>query len=149
MTTIIILTAVGAVLASVIGTLWYLPKSPMGKIQMQYLGFDKLSEAEQRQHIEAAKPNMWKLYAGQMALSLLTAGAVVAIVTMSMEGKVPFSMAAGFVAFNWLCFMVPVVGSQILWGNCERSIAWKKFLSDSFSHLAIVLAIAALAGLFA
>lgn len=146
--TTIILAVVGAVVAVVIGTLWYGPKSPMGKLHMRYLGFDKLSEAEQQQTIEAAKPNMWKLYVGQMVLSLFTAGAVVAIITMSMEGGVPFTMAAGFVAFNWLCFMVPVVGSQILWGNCDRTIAWKKFLSDSFSHLAIVLVVAALAGIF-
>lgn len=148
MTTIIILTLAGAVLAAVVGTLWYAPKSPMGKLHMQYLGFDKLSEEEQRQSIETAKPHMWKLYIGQIVLSILTAGAVVVIVAMSMEERVPFTMAAGFVAFNWLCFMVPVVGSQILWGNCDRAIAWKKFLSDSFSHLVIVLLIAVLAGLF-
>lgn len=148
MTTTIILAVVGAVVAAVIGTLWYSPKSPMGRLHMRYLGFDKLSEAEQAQTIEAAKPHMWKIYAAQMALSLLTSGAVVAVITMSMQGGVPFTMAAGFVAFNWLCFMVPVVGSQILWGNCDRAIAWKKFLSDSFSHLVIVLAIAALAGVF-
>lgn len=148
MTTTIILAVVGAIVAAGMGTLWYNPKSPMGKLHMRYLGFDKLSAAEQQQLMESQKPHMWKLYAGQMALSLLTAGAVVAIVTMSMEGGVPFTQAAGFVAFNWLCFMVPVVGSHILWGNCDRAIAWKKFLSDSFSHLAIVLAIAVLAGLF-
>lgn len=148
MTTIVILSLVGAVLAAVVGTVWYGPKTPMGKIHMRSLGFDKLSEAEQQQTIEAAKPTMWKLYVGQMALSLLTAGAVVAIVSMSMQGGVPFTMAAGFVAFNWLCFMVPVAGSQILWSNCDRAIAWKKFLSDSLSYLVTVLVIAALAGVF-
>jgi hypothetical protein len=49
--------------------------------------------------------------------------AVVTIITMSMQNGAPFVMALGFVIVNWLCFMVPVHGSQILWGNVDSAIA--------------------------
>ena len=116
---------------------------------MKYLGFDKLSPEEQKQKIEEAKPAMPKVYAGQMLLSLLESFAVVVIITMSMQNGVSFWIALGFVVFNWLCFMVPVNGSQILWGNVERDIAWKKFFSDIMANLVTLLVIAGVAGLFA
>lgn len=149
MVTLIVLTVVGAVIATIVGTFWYMPNTPMGKIHMRYLGFDKLSEEEKKRKMEEAKPQMPKLYAGQIALSLLTSFAVVFIVTMSIQNGVPKAMALGFVVLNWLCFMVPVVGSSILWSNCDRAIAWQKFFSDILSNLVIVLAIALVASFFA
>ena len=47
MLTIILLSFLGAVLAIIIGTVWYMPFTPMGRVHMQYLGFDKLSKEEQ------------------------------------------------------------------------------------------------------
>jgi len=58
-------------------------------------------------------------------------------------------MAIGFVAFNWLAFMVPVIGQGILWSNCDPKLAWKKFFSDSLSNLVSVLLIALFASYFA
>lgn len=149
MLTAILLIIAGVIISIVVGTFWYSPGTPMGRLHMRYLGFDKLSPEEQKHKIEAAKPTMPKIYAGQMLLSLLQSAAVVLIVTMSMQNGVPFVAALGFVVFNWLCFMVPVNGSQILWGNVERAIAWPKFFSDSLSNLVTLLAIACLAGFFA
>ena len=148
MITIILLSLLGTVIAIVVGTIWYMPSTPMGKLHMQYLGFDKLSPEEQQRKIEAAKPTMPKIYAGQMLLSFITALAVVFIVTMSMQNGVPAGMAIGFVLVNWLCFMVPVVGSSILWSNVDRAIAWPKFFSEIFCNLTTVLLIAVLASLF-
>lgn len=149
MITIILLTLVGVVVAIVIGTLWHMPQSPMGRLHMRYLGFDKLSPEEQAKKIEEAKPGMPKIYGAQMLLSLLTSGAVVLIVTMSLQNGVPLAAALGFVAFNWLCFVVPTVGGHILWGNCEREIAWKKFFADALYPLVTMLVIAVIASLFA
>jgi hypothetical protein len=148
MITILLLALGGAVMSAIIGTLWYSPLTPMGRLHMRYLGFDKLSPEEQAQKIAEAKPTMPKIYAAQMGLSFLTAGAVVFIVVMSMKNGTPFVIAIAFVTFNWLCFMVPVLGSQILWGTVDRAIAWKKFLSDIFANLTTVLIIAAVASLF-
>lgn len=131
-----------------VGTFWYSNATPMGRLHMRYLGFDTLSTEEQQRKMQEAKPMMPKMYAGQMVLSFLTSFAVVFIVTMSVRNGVSFPMALGFVVLNWLCFMVPVVGSSILWSNCDRSLAWQKFLSDSLSHLVTVLLIAFMTSLF-
>ena len=148
MITILLLSIAGAVLAAVVGTLWYSGSTPMGKIHMRYLGFDKLSEEEQKQKMTAGKAMMPKMYAAQFGLSFLTAFSVVLVVIMSMRNGLSFAMAAGFVAFNWLCFMVPIIGSGILWSNCDRSLAWKKFFSDIFANLVTVVLIAVLARFF-
>ena len=89
------------------------------------------------------------MYAAQTVLSFLTAFATVFIVTMSMKNGMTFSMALGFLAMNWLCFIVPIIGSAILWSNCDRSIAWQKFFSDIFANLVIIGLVAYLASLFA
>ena len=146
--TTLLLTLAGVIIAVGVGTFWYSNATPMGKLHMRYLGFDKLSKEEQMQKMQAAKPMMWKMYISQMALSLLTSFAVVFIVTASKQNGLSFPMALGFVMFNWLCFVVPTVGQGILWSNCEPKIAWKKFLSDILSNLVTVLLIAGLTSLF-
>ncbi len=148
MITVLLLSLAGAVIAAVVGTFWYSPGTPMGKIHMQHLGFDTLSPEEQKNKMQQAKPMMPKMYAAQMVLSLLTSFATVFILVMSVKNGVPFSMALGFVVFNWLCFVVPTIGSGILWSNCDRKIAWKKFFSDITSNLLTLLLIALLTSLF-
>ncbi len=148
MATLLLLSLAGVVVSVIVGSFWYSPATPMGRLHMRYLGFDTLSAEEQKKKIEEAKPTMPKIYGAQMALSLLTSVATVTIVTMSMQNGVPFSMALGFVVVNWLCFMVPVNGSQILWGNVDRAIAWKKFFSDILSNLVTLLLVAAMASFF-
>lgn len=139
MTTIFLLSLAGSVIAAVVGTLWYSNATPMGRLHMQYLGFDKLSEEEKMKKKEEAKQTMGKMYTAQMALSFLTAFATVFIVIMSIENGVPFWMAVGFVVFNWLTFVVPTIGSGILWSNGDPKIAWKRFFSDISSNLVTIL----------
>ncbi len=148
MTTILLLSLLGSVIAAVVGTIWYSNATPMGKIHMRYLGFDTLSADEQKEKIEEAKPKMLKIYGAQMALSFLTAFAVVFITTMSMQNGLSFWMALGFVMLNWLCFVVPTIGSGILWGTCDPKIAWQKFFSDILSNLVTILLIAFVASFF-
>lgn len=149
MLTIIILSLAGAIISAIIGTIWYSNATPMGRIHMKYLGFDKLTEEEKKAKMKEAMPMMPKMYAGQLILSLLTSFAVVSIILMSMRNGVTASLAYGFIAINWLCFMVPIIGSAILWSNCDRNIAMKKFFSDIFCNLVTVLVIAFLASFFA
>lgn len=148
MTSIILLSILGAVLSAVVGTIWYSMATPMGRLHMRYLGFDKLTPEEQKAKIAEAKPKMAGMYAGQMALSLLTSFATVFIITMSMRNGLTFWMALGFVLMNWLCFTVPIVGSNILWSNCDRAIAWQKFFSDISANLVTLIVVAGVAGLF-
>jgi hypothetical protein len=145
---IISLSVFGAIIAAVVGTVWYSDKTPMGRLHMKYLGFDKLSEEEKKKSIEEAKPKMFKMYIAQMSLSFLTAFAVVLVMLLSVRNGTSFSLAMGFVVMNWLCFIVPTIGTGILWSNCDRSIAWKKFFSDISSNLVTLLLTALLASLF-
>jgi hypothetical protein len=149
MITILLLSLLGAIISAVVGTFWYSNATPMGKIHMQYLGFDKLSKEEQAEKIRNAKPLMKKMYGAQMALSLLTSFAVTFIMITSVQNGVPLALAFGFIVMNWLCFIVPVLGSNILWSNCDRRIAWKKFYSDIFSNLITMLLIGLVASFFA
>lgn len=139
LTTLLFLVLVGTIIALVVGTFWYSEATPMGKIHMRFLGFDKLSKEEKLKLIEKAKPTMWKMYLGQALLSLLSVTATVFIVSMSMLNGVPRGVALGFVVMNWAAFMVPVIGSSIIWGNCDRTLAWKKFVSDSAANLVTLL----------
>lgn len=148
MITILLLSLLGAIVAAVVGTFWYSNATPMGKLHMRFLGFDTLSEEEQKKKMEESKPMMPKLYAAQIALSFLTSFAVVFVVTMSVQNGVPLLMAIGFPVFSWLCFTVPAIGSAILWSNCDRQIAWKKFFSDILSSLVTILLIAFVVSLF-
>ncbi len=147
---VIILSIVGAVIAAVVGTLWYSEATPMGKIHMKSLGFDKLSKEEREKKMKEAKPKMMKMYTAQMLLSLLTSFAVVVIMTISIEQGAPLWLGLVVVAINWLCFMVPIIGSGTLWssGDCDSKLLWKKFFSDILSNLVIVLLIALLVSLF-
>ncbi len=148
MLTLLLLSLAGAVISAAVGTLWYSNKTPMGKLHLRYLGFDALSAEEQKAKVEEMKPKMVKMYAGQLVLSFLTAFATVFIVVMSVRNGVPLLLALGFVAFNWLCFMVPLIGSSILWGNVDREIAWKKFLSDIAANLVTLVLIVLLTSFF-
>lgn len=147
-TTMILLALAGAVIAAVVGTFWYSDKTPMGRLHMRFLGYDKFSAEEKRKMREEAMPKMPKVYAAQMALSFLTAFATVFIVTLSVQNGVSFSLALGFVIFNWLCFIVPTIGTAVLWGNTGPKIAWPKFISDSLFNLVTLILIAILASFF-
>jgi hypothetical protein len=74
MITVITIAIIGAIISAITGTLWYSGATPMGKLHMQYLGFDKLSQTEKDARIAAAKPTMWKMYTAQLVLSLQPRG---------------------------------------------------------------------------
>jgi archaellum biogenesis protein FlaJ (TadC family) len=145
---LLLLSLLGVVISLVLGTLWYSPFTPMGKVHMVYVGFDKLSHEEQQKAMAEAKPKMKKMYLGQGILSFATSFMVVFIMTMTVGNGMPALLGLGFVIANWLCFMVPVVGSSIIWGTCDPKIAWKKFSYDSLSYLVTMIFIALLTLLF-
>ncbi len=149
MSTILLLSLAGAVIFAVVGTLWYSNATPMGKLHMKYLGVDKLSPTEMKKKMEDAKAGMVKMYTAQMILSFLMSFSVVYIVTESIHNGLTFWMSLGFVALNWLCFVVPTVGTGILWSSCDPKLAWGKFFSDSLSTLVSLALVAFLASRFA
>ena len=72
-TTVLILSVVGVIIAVAVGTFWYSNSTPMGRLHMQYLGFDKLSDEQKKQKMQEGKAMMANMYAAQMGLALLTA----------------------------------------------------------------------------
>lgn len=148
MITLLLLSLLGAVLAAVIGTIWYSNKTPMGKIHMEYLGFNKLTEEEQKKLMEEAKPKMLKMYGLQTALSLLTAFFVVVVTSFARGTGMPITAVLIVLTIVWLCFTVPTIGTALLWSNCDRKIVWKKFFSDTLSNLVTILITAMVVNLF-
>lgn len=149
MGSIILVGILGAIVSAVVGTVWYNPScTPMGRWHMQYLGFDKLSPEEQEKMKKAAAPKMWKTYSGQLLLSLLTSFFIAIVTSYSVQNGAPASSVFYYVPMIWLCFTVPMIGQNILWGTCEGGLAWKRFFSESFSNLVTFFIIAYIATLF-
>lgn len=148
MTTIILIAIIGAIISAVTGTLWYGGWTPMGRWHMQYLGFDKLSEEEKQKMIAEAKPKMWKTYSAQMFLSFLTSGFIALVTGFSISNGAPVSSVFYYIPMIWLCFTVPMIGQNILWGTSEGSLAWKRFFSDILYNLVTFFIIGFMATLF-
>lgn len=132
---IILLGILGSIISAVVGTFWYSSKTPMGRIHMQSLGFNKLSKEEQKEKMAEMKPKMWKYYLAQMFLSFLTSSFIAFIIILQRTLGDRSAAVYGEVSFIWLCFVVPMVGQALLWGNCELKLRWKKFFSDAFEIL--------------
>jgi hypothetical protein len=148
MINILLITLLGGIISLIIGSVWYSDKTPMGRLHMQVLGFDKLTPDEQKKLIEEAKPHMWKSFLGQFIFSSLT---VFFIALVSVNGSAngeSFNMIAGYSILAWLCFMVPVIGSDIIWGNVDRKIAFKKFFYSIGSYLVTIIVVLLIASLF-
>lgn len=138
---IVLLGILGAVISAVIGTFWYSMKTPMGKIHLESTGFSKFSKEEQERKIKEMKPKMWKYYLAQMFISFLTSVFIAFIMIEQKAFNVGVAAIYGEVAAIWLCFVVPLVGQTLLWGNVDLKLRWKKFFSDSFSNLVTFLVI--------
>jgi hypothetical protein len=148
MVNILLITLLGGVVSLIIGSIWYSDKTPMGRLHMQVLGFDKLTPDEQKKLIEEAKPHMWKSFLGQFILSSLTAFFIALVSVNGSANNESFNMIAGYSILAWLCFMVPVIGSDIIWGNVDRKIALKKFFYSIGSYLVTIIAMLLIARLF-
>lgn len=136
---IFLLGILGAIISAVVGTLWYSMKTPMGRLHLESLGFLKLSKEEQQKRIAEMKPKMWKYYLAQMFLAFLTS-AFIAFIMIAQKGYASSAIYAE-VAAIWLCFTVPLVGQNLLWGNYDLKLRWRKFFSDSASNLVTLLVI--------
>lgn len=133
MSTVILLGILGAIISAVMGTFWYSMATPMGRVHMESIGFTKLSKDEQEKKIKEMKPKMWKYYLGQLFLSFLTS-AFIAFIMIAQKGFGSPTIY-GEVAGVWLCFVLPITGQSLLWGNTEHKLRWKKFTSDSLFNL--------------
>lgn len=148
MWTIILIGVLGAIISAITGTLWYGTWTPMGRWHMEYLGFEKLSEAEKKQLREEAKPKMLKIYSVQMFLSFLSAFFIAFVTSYSVQNAAPASSVFYYIPMIWLCFTVPMIGQNLLWGKISGSLSRKKFFSDSLYNLITFCIIGYIATLF-
>lgn len=142
---VILISILGAIISAIIGTFWYSMSTPMGRTHMEVIGFTKLSKKEQEKAIEKAKPNMWKSYLLQMFLSFLTSFFIAFVTYYTVEGGQSANLAYFYVFFIWLTFVIPMIGQNLLWGNVQKNLRLKKFLSDSIYNLFTYLVITAVA----
>jgi hypothetical protein len=120
---IILLGILGAIISAIIGTFWYSMSTPMGRLHMESVGFNKLSKEEKEEKIKMMKPKMWKYYLAQMFLSFLTS---VFIAFIMLEQKAfGHLMIYAEVAGIWFCFIIPLIGQSLLWGNTDQRLRWK------------------------
>jgi hypothetical protein len=147
MTISIIVGIIGAIISAVIGTVWYSDKTPMGRVHMRSLGFDKLSAEEKAAMIAKAMPTMWKTYLAQFVLSFMTSLFIGFVTAYTVYSGGPAEAVYYYVGMIWFAFTVPMVGQHVLWGNVDASIAWKKAISDSAYNLCVFLMIAFVATL--
>ena len=148
MMTIILVSILGAIISAVVGTFWYSNATPMGKVHMAYLGFDKLSKEEQQKKMKEAAPKMWKSYLLQMILSAITSLFIVTVLKQTVQYGVSANMIYGYIVMIWGAFVIPLTGSALLWSNCDRKLVWKKFFSDIFCNLLTYILIAFVASFF-
>lgn len=146
--TIILFGILGAVISAIVGSIWYSMSTPMGKVHMASLGFDKLSKEEQAKKISEAKPHMWKSYLSQLILSFLTSTFIAFVVSQYKNSGFPIVFAYASVTAIWISFTVPLVGQALLWSNTDKKLVWKKFFSDSLSNLVTFLIIVFVFNLF-
>ena len=147
-TTLILLGILGMIISVVIGTLWYSMNTPMGKVHMESIGFAKLPQDEQKKRIDEMKPHMWKYYVAQMILSFLTSVFIAFIMLEQQSVAMGAGIIYGEVGLIWLCFTIPMVGQNLLWGNCDKRLRWKKFWSDIFANLVTYFVIILVFSLF-
>jgi len=147
MATILLVGFLGAVISAIVGTLWYSGSTPMGRWHMQHLGFDKLSKDQKEKLMREAKPKMWKSYLAQTVLSFVTSFFIAFVTSYTVQNGGPANAVYFYVISIWIAFTVPMIGQNILWGESEGSLAWKRFFSDSFSNLISYLIIALVATL--
>lgn len=148
MLSVLLVSFLGACISAIVGTVWYAPFTPMGRWHMTYLGFDTLTKSEKEKLIAKAKPKMWKTYLGQILLSFLTSLFIAFVTFFTVLNGGPATAVYFYIAFIWIAFTVPMIGQSLLWGTTSGSLAWKRFVSDSFSNLLSFLLTGFVATLF-
>ena len=114
---------VSAVLAMVIGSLWYGPI--FGKQYMKVMGMDMMTPEMKA----AMKKKMWGMYFVQFVLSLVS---IYVLAYMGASVKMAF--------WVWLGFVMPTIGSGALWSGKSKSMSWSLFFLTAGCNLVTFLA---------
>lgn len=109
-----------AVLAMVIGSIWYGPL--FGKVWMRICGATDMDMAERKKMQKAAMP----LYLIQFGLALFQ----IWVLAYYIEG---WAAASGITnaLWIWAAFVMPTIAGASMWNNDSTKIKWSRFLIQS------------------
>ena len=110
MVSLFFIALLGVVISMIVGMVWHMPNVPTGKLHMQYIGFTKLSAADQEKQMKAAQPHMRKSFLGQAVLSYLSSLFIVVVMHYTTDGGLSSAMVYGYVLMIWAAFVVPTFG---------------------------------------
>lgn len=126
-----------AVLAMVIGAVWYGPL--FGKVWMKVI---KISPDDAKRRAEMQK-GAAPLYAVQFLLALFQAYVLAYYIAGWKEAS-----GVENALWIWAAFIVPVVAGTAMWNNDSKSISWARFLIQSGYQLVTMVVFGLILGMW-
>ncbi len=119
---------VGAVLAMVIGAVWYGPL--FGKKWMQIVGMDPADT----EAMEKMKKSAMSLYAVQFVLTLFQVLVLAHLVADTTKvGGLERAL------WIWAAFVIPTLAGAVMWTNEQNNMKWARFLIQGGYQLAVFI----------
>lgn len=117
-----------AVLAMVIGAIWYGPL--FGKKWLEVICADKVDLERRKEMMKG----VWKLYLTQFILTIFQ----VYVLAYYIAG---WKEASGVenALWIWAAFVVPVIAGTAMWNNDNAKISWARFLIQSGYQLVLFI----------
>ena len=126
----ILAIVVCAIVALVIGSIWYGPI--FGKAWMQIMGVATMTPEQQAD----MKKKMGIMYATQFVLSLITA----AVLSYHISHWNTATPAVGIAICTWFGFIMTTEAGAALWSGKPTHVAWKMFLISTGGQLVTFIA---------
>lgn len=117
-----------AVLAMVVGTLWYGPL--FGKAWLRVIGASDQDLAKRKEMQKKAMP----LYLVQFVLTIFQ---VLILAHLAKDTQIVTALERAF--WIWAGFVMPTIAGTSMWNNDTRKIAWTRFLIQSGYQLVLFL----------
>lgn len=126
-----------AVVGMAIGAIWH-SKMLFGKAFSEAAGMDMNMPPEK---MAAIQKEMWKYYLTQFVLLFIQIYILYHAIVMGKAYFEETSIMAGLSAafWNWLGFMLPVIGGNALWSARPRKMAWRLFFISAGYQLVSML----------
>lgn len=117
-----------AVLAMVIGAIWYGPL--FGKKWLEVICADKVDLERRKEMMKG----VWKLYLTQFVLTIFQAYVLAYYIAGWKEAS-----GVENALWIWAAFVVPVIAGTAMWNNDNAKISWTRFLIQSGYQLVLFI----------
>lgn len=124
-----------AVLAMIIGAIWYGPL--FGKKWMEIIGADKHDEKRRKEMQKSAGP----LYLVQFALVFVQVWFIGMVVNVwgQVAGQAPVELIVGRTLLLWLVFIMPTIAACSMWTADPGKVRWARFFIQSEYQLILFI----------